>query len=72
MRFNRCDRVANVCLFWFRFDNISKLIEVDGIIYHISLSYTVNHKDYDELRILSYPNVRGYVIFHDKFKIYER
>jgi hypothetical protein len=45
---------------------------VDGIIYHISLSYTVNHKDYNELRILSYPNVRGYVIFHDKFKIYER
>nr|CAH0098472.1 unnamed protein product [Daphnia galeata] len=44
------------------FDNISKLIEVDGIIYHISLSYTVNHKDYNELRILSYPNTNVFLL----------
>lgn len=53
----------------FRFDNFSKLIQVDGTFYHVSLSYTVNQKDYDELRILSYPNVTGFVIviYNEKF-----
>jgi hypothetical protein len=46
-----------LALLFFRFDNFSKLIEVDGIIYHLSVSYTTNPTGCDELRILSYPNV---------------
>ncbi|XP_046462036.1 ras-like GTP-binding protein RhoL [Daphnia pulex] len=44
------------------FDNFSKLIEVDGIIYHLSVSYTTNSTGCDELRILSYPNTDVFLL----------
>ncbi|XP_057372933.1 ras-like GTP-binding protein RhoL [Daphnia carinata] len=44
------------------FDNSSRTMEVDGIYYHVSLSYTTGQTEYDGLRILSYPSTDVFLL----------
>ncbi|XP_032786932.2 rho-related protein racB isoform X2 [Daphnia magna] len=44
------------------FDNSSKTIQVDGVYYHVSLSYTSGQTEYDGLRILSYPSTDVFLL----------